>query len=227
VEPFTRWDASHLTALALTALTPLALAAWARRGEGDFRERAAGFGFAALLLGNLVAALLWREDRGLGWVAQLPLHLCDLAALACAATCLAHNRFSFEIAYFWGLAGTVHGLVSPDLPFGFPTPQFWIFFLGHGGIVASVIFLLVAPRLRPTPRSALKAYGALLGYGLLAGGANWAFGTNYGFLRSKPQGPSLLDHLGPWPWYILSLAGVAALSFVALALPWTLAKRKH
>ncbi len=50
---------------------------------------------------------------------------------------------------------------------------------------------------------------------------NFLLGTNFGFLARKPDNPSLLDHLGPWPWYILSLQLVALLLLFLLALPFT------
>ena len=34
--------------------------------------------------------------------------------------------------------------------------------------------------------------------------------------------PSLLDFLGPWPWYLLSLELIALVSFFLLDLPWRL-----
>ena len=75
-------------------------------------------------------------------------------------------------------------------------------------------------RQRPEPRSILRAWIAL---NLLAGVAalvNWALGTNYLYLGGKPAGASLLDWLGPWPWYLLSVEALALFSFALWYLPF-------
>jgi uncharacterized membrane protein YwaF len=53
------------------------------------------------------------------------------------------------------------------------------------------------------------------------------FGWNYGYLCKKPVHPSLMDYLGPWPWYLLSLEAVAIAGFWLLDLPWRLARRSR
>jgi uncharacterized membrane protein YwaF len=53
-----------------------------------------------------------------------------------------------------------------------------------------------------------------------AGLVNWALGTNFGFLAHKPVNPSLLDAMGPWPFYILGQALLALLFFVLLTIPF-------
>ncbi|MGE9267148.1 MAG: hypothetical protein ACQKBY_03545, partial [Verrucomicrobiales bacterium] len=46
----------------------------------------------------------------------LPFHLCDLAALICAAALLTRKDKLCELAYLWGLAGTIQGLITPNMP---------------------------------------------------------------------------------------------------------------
>lgn len=176
-----------------------------------------------MLVGHIIVLFFWL-DRGTAprWQDMMPLHVCDLAVFACAAACLTRKQFLFEIGYFWGLAGTIHGLLTPDLHYGFPAAQFWFFFLGHGGIVGSVLFMVAGMGLRPVCKSILRACGALLAYAVVAGIFDAVFNTNYGFLCAKPASSSLLDLLGPWPWYIGSMLIVGVASFLLLYAPWAI-----
>ena len=45
-------------------------------------------------------------------------------------------------------------------------------------------------------------------------------GTNYGFLNRKPGTASLLDVLGPWPWYLLTAGTLVAAVWAAMTWPW-------
>jgi len=46
--------------------------------------------------------------------------------------------------------------------------------------------------------------------------------SNYMFIAHKPDTPSLLDVLGPWPWYILSAEAVGLAVGLLLYLPFAL-----
>ena len=60
--------------------------------------------------------------------------------------------------------------------------------------------------------------------GLLApfavGTVDQVTGWNYGYLCRKPAVPSLLDYLGPWPWYLIGLEAIAIIMFVVVYLPF-------
>jgi uncharacterized membrane protein YwaF len=54
----------------------------------------------------------------------------------------------------------------------------------------------------------------------LAAAGTLAFDGNYMFLREPPPTGSLLDLMGPWPWYIVSAAALAIVLFWLLDRPF-------
>jgi hypothetical integral membrane protein (TIGR02206 family) len=54
---------------------------------------------------------------------------------------------------------------------------------------------------------------------------NVALDTNYGFLNVKPSTGSILDLLGPWPWYVLTEIALVTAVWALITLPWTGVRR--
>jgi hypothetical integral membrane protein (TIGR02206 family) len=57
-------------------------------------------------------------------------------------------------------------------------------------------------------------------YAACVGAFDYFYKTDYMYLRAKPPNASLLDVLGPWPWYIAAAEGVACFVFLLLYLPF-------
>jgi hypothetical integral membrane protein (TIGR02206 family) len=49
---------------------------------------------------------------------------------------------------------------------------------------------------------------------------NWLTGANYGFLNRKPEINSVLDVLGPWPWYLLPEIALILGVWALMTWPW-------
>ena len=217
---------SHLVALALFATVVVTMIVTARRASPwtvRAMEKAAGLAMLAYIPVTIVLA--WP----VGWLTAdhlVPLHVCDLVALAAGVALLTRRPLAVEITYFWGLAATANGLITPSLTVDFPRLHYFTFFWLHAGVVASALYLVLGPRLWPGPgsirRVILVGYGYLLAVGLI----DWIFGWNYGFLCGKPPTASLFDALGPWPWYLLSVQALAIGMFFFLYAPfWGMGRR--
>ncbi len=214
--PFVFLGPSHLTAIALTFAAPFVLTAILRRNPGERTDAAIRYGLAALVAVNWIAwMVLLYAKRWLNIGNEIPLNLCDWATVAVFVALVRPSQKSFELAYFWGLCGTMQALITPDCRYDFPDAQFTLFFVYHGGIIAAVLYLTLGRQMRPLPESFPRVIGWTLLYGLVAGTADWLLRTDYGFLRAKPDHPTFLDLLAPWPWYLPELL-VAALIFMSI-----------
>jgi hypothetical integral membrane protein (TIGR02206 family) len=157
------------------------------------------------------------------WSVQtsLPLALCDVALIVAAIACWWPGwALAVELTYFWGLTGTLQAVVTPDLSAGFPQLEFFMFVVGHLGIVIAALYLVVGLRLRPRPGSVLRVFAITAAYTAFVGLFDWLTGSNYMFLAAVPKHGSLLSLLGPWPWYIVSAAGVALVLLLILDAPF-------
>lgn len=179
----------------------------------------------------LVNELVWYSFRliteGVRFPEGLPLNLCDLSLWLTVVALLTLHRWACEPAWFAGQAGAAMAVLTPELwapTWSYPTLYF---FTAHGGIIASVLFLVFSRQFRPGPRAIWKGLLVLNLWAALVGAFNAVFHTNYMFLCSKPSAASLLDYMGDWPWYIAAGDAVAVVLFLLLALPFRRAAVKE
>jgi hypothetical integral membrane protein (TIGR02206 family) len=206
-----------LTLLSIPALAA-GLALCVRLGLTAKRVR---LGLAALLVLNSTIWYGYLAARGwLQFPGSLPLELCDATLVLTIIALLTLSPLGFDLAYYGALAGTTMALLTPDLWEPFPSFSTVQFFIAHGLVVVGVLFLVWTKQARPRSGSVWRAMLGVNVFAALVGGFNVIFGTNYMYLRAKPENPSLLDYLGPWPWYLLSAEVVALLLFTLLWLPF-------
>jgi hypothetical integral membrane protein (TIGR02206 family) len=151
---------------------------------------------------------------------HLPLELCDASLVLTIYALLTLNRAVYDLAYYWALAGATMALLTPNLWEPFPSFGTVQFFVDHGLIVASVLFLAWSGLMRPRAWSVFRAMLVLNILAVFIGAFDYFFKTDYMYLRAKPQNASLLDLLGAWPWYMVATEFVALTLFVLLYLPF-------
>lgn len=182
--------------------------------------------FAAILLAAYLLHLgrMWKEGIFEPKYA-LPFQLCDWAAFATLIALIRRNAMAFELAYFWGVAGTMQALFTPaaDLDNDLFT---WCFYTIHSVIPASVFWLMFEFRLRPRPGAMWKVLVWSEVYLVCALIANYATGANFGFLAHRPEQKTLLDVFPDPHWlYVVCINAVGILFFLVLDLPWLIQRR--
>ena len=150
---------------------------------------------------------------------HMPLQLCDASLWLAIVSLLTLRPAIFDVTYYLALAGASMSLLTPNLVN--PTPFLAVqFFADHGLIVAATLYLVWSGQARPRPGSVLRAMLALNILAAIAGSFDFFFNTDYMFLRVKPPTVSLLDAMGPWPWYIVSCEAVGVGLFLLLYFPF-------
>ncbi|MCM3113877.1 TIGR02206 family membrane protein [Neobacillus sp. MER 74] len=138
----------------------------------------------------------------------IPLELCSISLILTVLLLLTRKRIIYEILLFTALLGASQALFTPALNYDFPHFRFFHFFYTHLMEIWVPLYFTWAKGYRPTIWSVLKLcifLNVLMPIIMLI---NKLVGGNYMFLSHKPDSASLLDVLGPYPWYILSLEGL-------------------
>lgn len=219
---FEAFSIQHYGALSAGAALTWSVIRYGRAGDID-RKINLAIVLAGLTFSSVLVEALWlmATDR---YVPQtdLPLYLCDLVAITLPFVLYNQNRKWIGIFYFWALAGTMQALVTPDIEKGFPSFAYFKYFFTHILIVVSVIYTVVVWRIRIGWRDFGRAILYAQVYLVVVHLVNVMLGSNFSYTLHKPPGPSMLDLLGPWPWYILWGEGLMVLLFLLLMFPFLL-----
>ncbi|MCO7175842.1 TIGR02206 family membrane protein [Sporolactobacillus kofuensis] len=219
---FVLFSTQHLWTLLVITLLGVCLFLFRKPiRQALFLRLSVRFGLAAvLLIGELVYQIV--TIRSGQWSANyaLPLEVSDLAALLSIVMLLSKKWWLFAILYFAGIGSAVQALITPDLGgVSFPHIRYIQFFATHGATVLACLFMIAVERYRPTYRSLWWAAGCLNLYGALIFCFDWWIGANYLYLMHKPN-LSILNWLGPWPWYLLWIEVLMVAEFHFLYWPF-------
>jgi len=213
---------THTGALVFLILLNLFLIRY--RNAEDKSKAAIRWTLALILWGNEFAWHYWNYAVG-KWTIQtmLPLHLCSLLVWTGAFMLVTKNYRIYEFMYFMGIGGAIQALATPGLGnYGFPHFLFFQYFISHGLIITSAIYMTFVAGLRPTWKSILRVAIWMNIYVVIVFFINQAIGSNYLMLMEKPSTPSLLDLLPDWPIYILYMEAIGLITCLVLYLPFAI-----
>ena len=162
---------------------------------------------------------------------HLPITVCGWVVVFCSFLMIGKSQTLYDISYFWAFSGTIFALITPTVisytgPTRFRYYQFW---LEHTLGYVAIFYMTFVHGMRPTVKSAVKAYIAMVILAAVAYFANTMLGpgANYLFMAKPEDTPSILDILPPnfALRLLIMAAAVTAMYFVAY-LPWLLKDRK-
>ncbi len=99
--------------------------------------------------------------------------------------------------------------------------EFLLFWGLHLFVIWTAIYLTWGVGMRPGWRDYRLTVVVSIGWAIVAMVVNWITGANCGFLNRKPEIGSVLDMLGPWPWYLIPEIALVPGIWALMTWPWT------
>ena len=164
-------------------------------------------------------------------VDHLPITVCGWVVIFASYMVIGKTQSLFDICYFWLFSGSIFALITPTVitytgPTRFRYYQFW---MEHTLGYIAVFYMIFVHNMRPTIKSAIRAYIALIVLAAVAYFANCMIGpgANYLFMAKPEDTPSILDILPPnFALRLLVMAAAVTTLFALAYLPWHLKDQK-
>ena len=209
------WWQSNFTTL-FVILVFLFLGKWFNPGNREKLAQAIG----TILIIRTIGVHFYWDYLGIWTIeSSLPLHLCGLSAVLSGIILFWRKQWAYECLYFWGIPGAFHSLLTPEFTVGSNGFLFYEYYLSHGGIMLSAIYLTLVLGMRPQKGSWFKVFLWSQLLIPIIGSINFALNANYMYLCIKPiaKNPFLI---GEWPWYLLGVECAVILHFFVIYLPF-------
>lgn len=216
VNTFTMFSTEHLSAIGVLFLCLFILYFLNKNG---FLQNKHSLLFDRLFALSLLAMeiayhLVLVQARDWTLSESIPIHLCSISLYFSFIVLWTGTKRFHHFVFFAGIGGALQAVLTPSLEVNFPDFLFIQFFYIHIGIIVTGFYILLAKGYRPTFKGIIQTMITLNVLFPFIFAVNILVQGNYMFLREKPVNGSLLDFLGPYPWYIVSLEFVAFLLFI-------------
>lgn len=220
VEQFVLFSKVHIVTISIIIMSYIMLFLIRNKLRNEKVDKVARYILAFSAVTSELSIHIYRIYRGTWSLSEsLPLHLCSFLVVTTALLAITKNYTLYEFSYLLGVAGTTQAILTPTVEFSFPHFRYYQFFFAHALIIFVVLYMTFVHNYRPKFKSLSKTLLLINMILPFIGIINYLTGGNYMFLARKPESASLLDYLGPWPWYIISLEILAGVFLLIAYLP--------
>jgi len=222
--PFRTFSGIHFAALGILSVLGVLFLFCASRCRALPCRKNIRLFLVIFLIALEIAEYSWKAAAG-EWSPEsgLPLHLCRIGVYVTSAMLITGNRYFFELSYFWSLGGALNALVTPTLSgINYPHFLFFKFFLSHGLLIVSVLYMMLYEGLRPYRASVVRVFAVTHLYAGIVALINILLGSNYLYLCGNPGRGTVISSFGPWPEYLPFLWLMVTGAVLLLYLPFEL-----
>jgi len=224
--PFEIFSKDHIYALVFFFLLGLGVIYYAKTYCNEKTQIVIGVLLALIPVSSLFIRMGILAGLGIfDYKLDLPLHLCRIIAIMAPFIMYYRNKFFLGVLYFWIMVGTLNANLTPDLFYGFPHYEYLIYFGLHSGLVILPLYTIMVYGYKVQWRDMRNAFILTNVYMLIVHVLNYFLGSNYFYTMAKPPVDSLLDYMGPWPWYLLVGQGVVLVLMVVMFVPIWIRRR--
>ncbi len=175
-----------------------------------------------ILISNEIIWVIYKYSLGHRyWPEFMPFELCTIVAYILGFMLIFKPSFIiFEVVFFWAIAGTFQGIITPRLFASYPHYLFFEYFITHTGVVLATLILLFHYNWKLTWKSVRRSFLWIQVPAIFNLIFNFSFDVNYMFMREQPKVSTLLSHFGEWPWYIFASEVFAIIIFSLCLCPF-------
>lgn len=225
--PFHLWGISHGLPILFFIVLGSCLIIYARRNADRSTQKVILLGLSFIPFISFCVFFLMQIVSGVFSIQNdLPIHICRVLALTAPIVYWKENKFWTGVFYFWILAGTSNAVIAADIRYDFPHWTYIVYFAMHCGLVLLPIYYCLVMKHKMVLRDLWNAYWTAFLFMIATFVVNFTIGSNYMYTSHKPLVASILDHLGPWPWYIVAILFIGLGLFFILYLPFLIGKRR-
>ncbi|MCZ0704543.1 putative integral membrane protein (TIGR02206 family) [Natronobacillus azotifigens] len=214
--PFELFSLSHVSMILITIGLLIAMYHWRDVLKTRLKWYSKYILIITLVFGEILYHLWFLYHGRWDLDSNLPLQLSSISLYLCAIMLLTKSYKIFEVSFFVSMTGAFIAILTPELFFGFPHMRFFHFFIVHIAIILACFYMVWIEGYQATRKSVVKAFIVLNIFAAFVYIVNQMIGSNYMFLARKPANATIIDFLGPYPWYIIGLEVIALTLFVFL-----------